>query len=86
MGGLSNYLRLKKSIIVGLSKLPSAMENAISSSIIKSAFRDNGQINELNDVIPNEKALLGTYHGVINETHYLNDSKRIIIFFKRKCF
>ena len=62
------------------------MESAFSSSVIKSAFRDNGQINELNDVIPNEKALLGTYRGPINESHYLNDSKKIIKMFYKEMF
>jgi hypothetical protein len=45
----------KNAIIVGLSKLPIAMASAFTSDIIQSAFRDNGQIDEENEVMPSLK-------------------------------
>ena len=60
----------KNAIVVGLSKLPTAMGTAYSAPNIKSAFRDIGQIDETNEVIPNEKNLLGTYRGSIGEDHH----------------
>jgi hypothetical protein len=54
------------------------MATAFTSSNIQSAFRDNGMIDEKNHVIPNVKAMLGTYRGCIGNEHYLNDGDKII--------
>ena len=51
-------LHKMKQIIIDLSKLPVVM---FSMHYVKSAFRDNGQIDSKNEVMPNEKALLGNY-------------------------
>ena len=40
---------------------------AISSPIIKSTFHYDGQIDELNEMVPDEEALLGTYCGYIGK-------------------
>ena len=79
-------LHKKNAIIVGLSKLPSAMENAFSSSIIKSAFRDNGQLDDVNEVLPSMKNLLGTYCGVIGKDHILNDGNKLIKKYYKEMF
>ena len=71
-------LHKKQAIIVGLSKLPVAMSTACTSEIIQSAFRDNGQLDNDNEVVPNIAKMIGTYRGSIGEGHYLKDSERII--------
>ena len=48
-------LHKKKSIIAGLSKLPTAMSNAFQAKHIKSAFVYNGQIDEKYGTIPSVK-------------------------------
>jgi hypothetical protein len=68
----------KDAITVGLSKLPIAMASAFTSSNIQSAFRDNGMIDESNQVIPNVEHMLGTYRGCIGKSHYLNRGMDII--------
>ena len=59
---------------------------AYSAPIIKSAFRDNGQIDESNEVIPNEKSLIGTYRGSIDEQHYLQQAYPIIEKYYKETF
>ena len=59
---------------------------AYSAPIIKSAFRDNGQIDESNEVLPNAKALIGTYRGAINENHYLHNTFDIIKCYYKETF
>ena len=43
----------KKAILAGLSKLPTAMGSAFTPEIIIQAFKNNGQIDEKEGVIPN---------------------------------
>ena len=64
-------LHKRQAIIIGLSKLPVAMASAFTTEIIQSAFRDNGQIDTDNGVIPNIDKMLGTYRGSIGDNHYL---------------
>ena len=80
------FYNKKNAIIVGLSKLPSAVDTAYSAPIIKSAFRDNGQIDESNEVMPNEKSLIGTYRGSIDENHYLQHAFQIIHKYYKETF
>ena len=54
------------------------MSTACTSEIIQSAFRDNGQLDTENGVMPNIAKLIGTYRGSIGEGHYLKDSENII--------
>ena len=79
-------LHKKQSIIVGLSKLPIAMSTACTTEIIQSAFRDNGQLDGDNGVIPNIKNLLGTYRGSIGDDHYLKQGEKIIKTFYKETY
>ena len=51
----------KKAILAGLSKLPSAMGSSFTPEIIMQAFKNNGQIDEEEGVIPDIEGLMGTY-------------------------
>ena len=76
----------KDAITVGLSKLPIAMASAFTTANIQSAFRDNGMIDECNQVIPNVKSMLGTYRGCIGRNHYLDDGMGIIRQFYKETY
>ena len=71
-------LHKKQAIVVGLSKLPIAMSTACTTEIIQSAFRDNGQLDAENGVMPDITKLIGTYRGSIGDRHYLKDREKLI--------
>ena len=76
----------KVAITVGLSKLPTAMASAFTTTNIQSAFRDNGMIDQCNQVIPNVKSMIGTYRGCIGKQHYLNNGDNIIREFYKETY
>ena len=76
----------KNAILEGLSKLPAAMATSYTSSNIKSAFRDNGQIDETNGCVPSLKNILGTYRGSITTNHILEDGIPLIKKFYKEMY
>ena len=67
----------KKAIIAGISKLPVAMSAAFKEGHIQSAFKATGHIDE-EGILPSVDKMLGTYRGVIDDSHYLKNSEKII--------
>ena len=76
----------KNAIIVGLSKLPIAMASAFTLDIIQSAFCDNGMLDQVNEVMPCLKNLVGTYRGGIDKDHYLRNPERIVKKFYKETY
>ena len=56
------------------------MSAAFKQDHIQSAFRATGHIDS-EGILPSVKNMIGTYRGVVDEEHYLNDSKKIITTF-----
>ena len=53
------------------------MSSAFKQDHIQAAFRATGHI-DAEGILPSIKNMIGTYRGVIDEEHYLNDSEKII--------
>ena len=62
------------------------MASAFTTTKIQSAFRDNGMIDQCNQVIPNVKSMIGTYRGCIGKQHYLNNGDNIIREFYKETY
>ena len=62
------------------------MAPAYSTFNVKLAFRDNGQIYPTNEAIPFNIGLLGTYHGIIGNNHYLKDGHSLISKYYNKTY
>ena len=51
---------------------------AFRVSIVKQAFKDNGQMSINDSAIPNVDVMVEMYHGVINQNHILKDKDATI--------
>ena len=76
----------KKALLAGLSKLPKAMSMAFRTDTVVKAFKDNGQVDLEDEIIPAIKGIVGTYRGVIDKDHYLVDTDMIVKKFYNEMF
>ena len=62
------------------------MGKAFACEIVKKAFKDNGQIDNTEGVVPDIDGLVGTYRGNLDVDHYLKKTKEIIDLFYKEVF